>query len=190
MGEFVRVAYNNTGFVTLGYRMVQEEIGEKWVMLEVGVTLRRGAKNLKLKREHLSIKTPYGATIPLATQKQFAEAGYLQALQMRARVMRDSINYFPVDASRPCAIQFFAQLGGAGPQLAYDEVELSSDRGCLGRLYFPVSDGIKVGQYWLNVSFGDSEVQVPFRTMTKEEEQQFRKSWDDIKKQHDASLKR
>ena len=126
--------------------------------------------------------------IGLATQKQYAESGYQAALNMRAKVQRDSINYFPVEASRPCAIQFFANLGGAGPQLAYDEAELSADRGCLGRLYFQVPGGIKVGQYWLNVRFGDNEVQVPFRILTKEEEKQFRKSWDDIKKRREASL--
>ncbi len=188
MGEFVRIAYNNTGFVTMGYRMAQESVGQDWILLEVGITLRGHTKNLKLKREDLSVKTPDGSVIPLATQKQYAESGYQAALNMRAKLQRDSINYFPVEASRACAIQFFANLGGAGPQLSYDEVELSTDRGCLGRLYFQVPGGIKVGQYWLNVRFGDSEVQVPFRILTKEEEKQFRKSWDDIKKQHEASL--
>jgi hypothetical protein len=190
MGEFVRVAYNNQGFVTMGYRMVQESQGEKWIMLEVGITMRSPSKNYTLKRGDLSIKTPDGAIVPLATQKQYAEAGYLPALTMREQVQRDSINYFPVEASRPCAIRFFAALDGSGPQLAYDEVELSTDRGCLGRLFFNVPDGIKVGQYWLNVSFGTSQVQVPFRILTKEEEKQFRKSWEDIKKQHEASLKK
>ena len=189
MGQFVRVAYNNQGFVTLGYRMTQESIGEEWAMLEVGLTMRRPAKNVTLKRGDLSIKTPDGTVIPLATQKEYAEAGYLRAHNMRSRVVRDSINYFPVEATRGCAIQFFANLGGPGPQLAYDQVELSTDRGCLGRLYFHVPGGIKVGQHWLNVNFGESVVEVPFRTLTKEEAKQFEKSWEDIKKAHDESLK-
>ena len=49
--------------------------------------------------------------------------------------------------------------------------------------------GIKVGQHWLIVNFGESEVQVPFRILTKEEAKQFEKSWQDIKKAHDATLK-
>jgi hypothetical protein len=189
MGQYVRVAYNNQGFATLGYRPVQESIGEEWALLEVGLTMRSPAKNFTLKREHLSIKTPDGNTIGLATQKEYAEAGYLRALNMRTRVMRDSINYFPVDAHRACAIQFFANVGQGGPQLAYDQVELSSDRGCVGRLYFHVPGGIKVGQYWLVVNFGESVVEVPFRTLTKEEAKQFEKSWEDIKKAHEESLK-
>ncbi len=189
MGQYVRIAYNNQGFATLGYRAAQESIGEEWMLLEVGLTMRSPAKNFTLKREHLSIKTPDGTTIPLATQKQYAEAGYLRALNQRMRVMRDSINYFPVDATRGCSIQFYANLGGGGPQIAYDQVELSSDRGCVGRLYFHVPGGIKVGQHWLVVNFGDSIVEVPFRTLTKEEAKAFSKSWEDIKKAHDESLK-
>jgi hypothetical protein len=187
MGQYVRVAYNNQGFVTMGYRNAQQSIGEEWVLLEVGLTMRSPAKDFTLKREHLSIKTPDGTTIPLATQKEYGEAGYLRALNTRAKAVRDSINYFPVDASRPCSIQFFANLGQPGPQLAYDQVELSSTRGCVGRLYFRIPGGIKVGQHWLNVSFGESEVQVPFRILTKEEAKQFSKSWEDIKDAHEAT---
>ena len=116
MGQFVRVAYNNEGFATLGYRAAQEAIGEEWMLLEVGLTMRSPAKNYTLKREHLQIKTPDGSTIGLASQKDYAEAGYLRALNMRMKVMRDSINYFPVEASRACSIQFFANVGQPGSQ--------------------------------------------------------------------------
>ena len=139
------------------------------MLLEVGLTMRSPAKNFTLKREHLSIKTPDGTTIPLATQKQYAEAGYLRALNQRMRVMRDSINYFPVEATRGCSIQFFANLGGAGPSSPTTRWSSSTDRGCVGRLYFHVPGGIKVGQHWLVVNFGESVVEVPFRTLTKEE---------------------
>jgi hypothetical protein len=190
MGTFVRVAYNNEGFVTMGYHMAQEAIGEEWVLLEVGITMRSPAKDYRLKRENLKLKTPDGQIIPLATQSQYAEAGYLPALNMRAKVQRDPINYFPVEASRACAIAFFANVGSGGRQLAYDEVELSSTRGCVGRLYFRVPGGIKVGQHWLYVDFSQSQVQVPFRILTKEEEKQFKKSWEDLKKQHEESYKK
>jgi hypothetical protein len=189
MGQFVRVAYNNQGYVTLGYRVAQQSIGEEWLMLEVGFTTRSGAGSYTLKREHLKLKTPDGAMIDLATQKQYGEAGYLPAIEMRAKVVRDSINYFPIDADRPCAMSFFANISKGTRQLSRDDVELSSDRGCVGRIFFKVPGGIKVGQYWLIVNFGESEVQVPFRILTKEEAKTFEKSWQDIKKEHDASYK-
>jgi hypothetical protein len=188
MGQFVRVAYNNQGYVTLGYKVAQNSIGEDWLMLEVGLTMRASTGNFTLKREHFKLKTPDGATIALATQKDYGEAGYLPGIDMKAKVMRDSINYFPVEVTRPCALNFFANVGKGG-RLAYDQVELSAERGCVGRLFFHVPGGIKVGQYWLVVNFVESEVQVPFRILTKEEAEAFEKSWEDIKEQHDASYK-
>jgi hypothetical protein len=186
MGQYVRVAYNNEGYVTMGYKMAQLSVGEEWMLLEAGFTMREPAKDYKLKRTDISVKTPDGTIVPLASQKEYAEAGYLPALNNRARVARDSINYFPVAASRGCPVQFYAQPGRG---IAWDEVELSSNRGCVGRLYFKIPGGIKVGQYWLIVKFSQSEVQVPFRILTKEEEKQLEKSWEDLKKAHEESYK-
>ena len=190
MGTFVRVAYNQEGFVTLGYEMAQRAIGEDWLMLEVGLTMRSPAKDYKLKREHFTLKTPDGATIALASQSDYAGAGYLSALNNRAKVVRDSINYFPVDVTRPCSLAFFTNPSQQRRAIAFDEVELSTTRGCVGRLYFHVPGGIKVGQHWLNVTFSQGEVQVPFRILTKEEEKQFQDSWQDIKKAHEESYEK
>jgi hypothetical protein len=189
MGQFVRVAYNNQGFVTLGYRAAQESVGQDWLLLEVGLSMMSGAKDYRIKRENFTLKTPDGTVIPLATQKEYAEAGYLRALNNRTKVQRDPINYFPIDVTRGCSIAFFANPGERGRQLAFDEVELSYNRGCVGRLYFKVPGGIKVGQHWLIVHFGESEVQTPFRILTPEERKEFAKSWQEIKKAHDATYK-
>jgi len=186
-GEFVRIAYNNEGFATIGYRMAQEEVGKDWVLLAVGITLRKPTKDFTMKRASLSLTTPDGKRLPLPTQQQYQGAN-LQALNMRAQVMNDSINYFPPDASQPCAIKFFANLDSAFP-LAYDQTELSWQRVCLGRLYFNVPGGIQLGQHFLNIKFANSELQVPFRTLSKEDEKVLRKKWDDIKKAHEAALK-
>jgi hypothetical protein len=186
-GEFVRMAYNNEGYAVLGYRMVQDEVGKPWVLLNVGVTLRQGVKDYTLKRDAFSLQTADGKSIPLATQQEYMAADILRALNQRAKVVKDSINYFPPGPNRPCAIKFFADL--SGPGLAYDQVDLSAERDCLGRLYFNVPGGIQPGQYWLNVKFASSVVQVPFRIFTKEQEKDFRKQWEDLKKAHDESYK-
>ena len=67
--------------------------------------------------------------------------------------------------------------------MSYDQVELSSQRGCVGRLFFQVPGGIKYGQHWLNVKFEKSVVRVPFRILTKDEEQLLSKNYKDIRKQ-------
>jgi hypothetical protein len=186
-GEFVRMAYNNEGYVVMGYRMAQEELGKPWVLLNAGLTLRDGVPDFWLKRESISLQTPDGKTVPLATQKEYMADNSLRPLNQRAKVQNDSINYFPAGANRPCPIRFFADLDG--PTLSQDSVLLSKDRDCLGRLYFNVPGGIQPGQYWLNVQFASSVVKVPFRVFTKEEEKAFRKQWQDLKKAHDESYK-
>jgi len=184
-GEFVRLAYNMEGFVTLGYRMANQEVGKEWMLLDVGMTLVNGAKDFTLKREALTVTTPDGKAVPLATQNEFMNAGYLKALNRRAQVSKDSVNYFPALANKPCSLSFFAPAG----KIVFDQVDLSEQRACFGRIYFKIPGGIQTGQHWLNVQFASSVVQVPFRILTEEEEKQFEKQWKELKKQHDAALK-
>lgn len=186
MGQFVRVAYNNEGYVTLGYRTANASVGNEWMLLEVGLTVREGADTEVLKRDAFSIETPDGKTIPLATQQEYS-TGELRGMQTLASHSRDVISYFPGGVNRRCAISFFADL--ERKNLGFDQVELNSQSGCLGRLYFHIPGGIKTGQHWLKVKFANGEVHVPFRILTKEEEKEFRKTWEDIKEEHDASTK-
>jgi hypothetical protein len=188
-GQFVRIAYNNEGYVTLGYRMANQSVGEEWMLLEIGATVRRSVKNQVLKRGAFSLDTPDHTGIPLATQGEY-EGANLRALDMRAaRVVRDSINYFPPDAARACRIGFFTDISRTRA-VAHDDVELSSTRGCLGRVYFQVPGGIRYGQHWLNVKFEQSLVRVPFRILTDEETKKLSKTWKDIKEQHEKAFKK
>ena len=167
-GKFVRASYNNEGYVILGYQATNRSVGEEWMLLEVGMTVLDKTPDYRLTRDALSLETPDGKTIPLPSISEQRE-GNVQAIQQRAKVQRDSINYFPPSASRACAILFFPDLGSRA--LPYDVVDLSNDRACLGRLYFRIPGGITYGQHWLNVKFQNSLVRVPFRILTKEEEQ-------------------
>ena len=183
-GEFVRVAYNNEGYVSLGYRTANQSAGEEWMLLEVGITVRKGVEHYLLKRGAVSLETPDGKTIPLASIKEYQSAG-LMGLERRADTVRDSINYFPPDANRACAIVFFAQIDQRA--MPREQVDLSYQRACVGRLFFKVPGGIQYGQHWLNVQFENSLVRAPFRILTKEEEKEFSKSWKNIKKELDKA---
>jgi len=178
-GTFVRAAYNNEGYVILGYRAANESVGDEWLKLDTGMTVREKTPAYKLKREAISLSTPDGAKLPLPTIEEYRKAD-LRALQGRTRMIRDSIDYFPPMASQACRMGFFSNNGGP---MAWDDVELSSNRACLGELYFKVPGGIKLGQYFLNVQFKDSLVRVPFRILTDEEEKMLEKNYKDIRKQ-------
>jgi hypothetical protein len=186
-GKFVRAAYNNEGYVILGYQLANRSIGEDWILLEVGMTVLDRTPAYTLRREHVSLETPDGKTLALPTVTEHRAAD-TRALQNRERVQRDSINYFPPMATRACRIGFFSDL--SSPTMAFDEVELSNSRACLGRLYFRVPGGITHGQHWLNVKFEKSLVRVPFRILTKDEEKFLDKNYGDIRKQVQNAFKK
>jgi hypothetical protein len=186
-GKFVRAAYNNEAYVILGYQVANRSIGEKWMMIDLGTTVLDNTPEYKLKREMISLDTADGKKIPLATVEQFRAAPEIRAVEARARVQRDSINYFPPRASQACRIGFFAEPGS--PAMAWDEVAVSNTRACLGRLFFEIPGGIAHGQYFLNVKFEKSLIRVPFRILTEEEERTLGKNYGDIKKQIDEAFK-
>ena len=179
-GKFVRAAYNNEGYIIIGYQLANRSIGEEWMLLEFGVTVLDNTPNQKFKRDAVSLETPDGKTIPLATLNEHRE-GDTRALQNREKVQRDSINYFPPTASRACGLTFFPDLNSR--VMPVDEVELSRERACLGRLYFKVPGGVTYGQHWLNVKFEKSLVRAPFRILTKDEEKLLDKNYKSISKQ-------
>jgi hypothetical protein len=188
-GKFVRAAYNNEGYVILGYQASNRSIGEEWMLLEVGMTVRDNVPDYRLTRAALSLETPDGKTIPLpsVTEQRSGNVEAIRTIQQRASVQRDSINYFPPRASRGCAMLFFPDLGARA--LPQDVVDLSNDRACVGRLYFRIPGGIAYGQHWLNVKFEKSLVRVPFRILTKEEEQLLEKNYKSIDKQVEEAFK-
>jgi hypothetical protein len=179
-GRYIRVAYNNEGYAILGYRVANMSIGQPWMLLEVGLSLRDKMPDYVMKRDALSIETPDGKTIALATVPEYREAN-LGALQHQAKVQRDNINIFPPNAHQACRIGFFDEVNSRGN--AWDQVTFTEQQACLGRLYFQVPGGIAYGQHWLNVKFANSLVRVPFRILTKEEYALLDKNYKSISKQ-------
>lgn len=166
-GAYVRAAYNNEGYVILGFRLANTSVGEPWMLLDVGITLRDGVPNYQLMRPSVSLEIPGGQTIPLPSNAEFQKAN-LSALERRSHITNDSINYFPPLANQACRVGFFGNLSQRA--WSWDVVELSPTRACLGKFFFPIPGGIKYGQYWLNVRFERSVIRVPVRIMTKDEE--------------------
>ncbi len=184
--KFVRAAYNNEGYVILGYQVNNRSIGEDWMLLEVGITVLDKTPDFTLKRDAISLDTPDSKTLPLPSVQEHREAN-TSAIEARERVQRDSINYFPPTASQACRIGFFSDLDSRA--MPWDEVEITSRRACLGRLYFHIPGGITYGQYWLNVKFEKSLIRVPFRIFTADEEKLLSKNYKSIEKQVKEAFK-
>ena len=181
-GTFVRIGYNDEGWVTLGYRTANHSVGQEWMVLEVGLALQQGVPSQTLKRSDIALLAPGRKIFTLASQEDFQEAGYLTALNRRASVARDSIDYFPANVRSACRVQFFANpTGESGVRLAHDVVDLGPNRGCVGRLYFHLPEGIELGPYNLGVKFTHTMVTVPFRIMTSDEQKELERKWKEAK---------
>ena len=178
--KFVRAAYNNEGYVIMGYQASNYSVGEEWMLLEVGMTVLDKTPDYKMTRENISLETPDGKTLPLPSIMEHRE-GNTKAIEGRAKVQRDSINYFPPMASRACGLLFFPDLTSRA--LPQDWTELSNLRACVGRLFFKIPGGIAYGQHWLNVKFQNSVLRVPFKILTKDEEKFLSKNYKSIDRQ-------
>ncbi len=180
-GEFVRLGYNDEGWVVLGYRVTNGSVGEEWILLDVGMTVLQ-AKGQEIKREAITVTTPDGSVLPMATQDEYTKA-QLQNKDKYANRLIDSISYFPAGATQSCFLEFFSSPSQPYRGLARDQVSLNPKRQCIGRIYFHVPGGIQMGRYFLNVQFAGSVVSTPFKIMTKEELKEAKKEYDKIVKE-------
>ena len=185
--RYVRVAYNNEGYVSLGYQLANRQVGKEWFFVETGVTLREGRPLQKLTRSAITLSLPDDSRVPLPSNAEYLNVD-LRAMENQAKVVFDSINYFPPTVRGINRIGFFSDTESR--TMAYDEVEVSPQRAAVGRLYFKVPGGLKYGQHFLNVQFKESLVRVPFRILTAEEEKFVDKNWKDIRKQVQEAFKK
>jgi len=168
-GEYVRRLQNDEAVVVLGYRTANGSIGQKWLMVEVSMTVLPG-HNMTLKREDFWLTTPDGSRVDLATQEEFNKgSGAVRALDARANISRDSLNYLPTQANMPCRIGFFSDAATPARGLTYTQFSMNPNSACGGRLYWVIPDGIKYGQHFLNIQLPDQVMKVPFKIMTKED---------------------
>jgi hypothetical protein len=177
-GTFIRVAANNEGYVVIAYRTANEEAGEEYALIRVGMTLMDDKGTQTITRDDIKLVTPDNKILPLMTQEEAEKAsGHLAMLTKRAAMDTDSVNYFPRSANRPCELKFFAAVAAPRANVAYDQVDISSQEACVGVLYFHVPGGIQYGNYNLDVHFENSIIKVPMEIMNKEREKEFTKEW-------------
>ena len=106
-GTFVRIAYNDEGWVTLGYRAANHSVGEEWMVLQVGLALQQGVSSQTVKRSDIALLTPGPKVVTLASQDDFQEAGHLRGLSRRAGVARDEVELGP---NRACVGRLYFHL--------------------------------------------------------------------------------
>jgi len=163
LGAYVLKQFGPELWTVVGYRFASSQLGDEWMLLEVGLSSPNG-QNAKVMREEVFLRAPSGSRVPLATQEEFNKAwGALRPVIAKANVDRDPLDYFPPSRIE-CAIQFFV---APGQGVSFDEVTVNDRRGCYGRLFFQVPGGIQDGRWVLGIDLEESEIRIPFELEAK-----------------------
>ena len=158
LGQYVLKQYGPELWTVLGYRFASSQIGDEWMILEVGLTSPAG-QVATVTRGDVFLRTPDGRRLPLATMKEFNQAyASLRPVISRANVDRDPLDYFP-PSRMECNIQFFV-TPGAG--VAFTALVVKDRRGCFGRFYINVPGGIQAGRWVFGIDQPESEIRIPF----------------------------
>jgi hypothetical protein len=186
-GPYIRAAYNDEGWVVLGYRAANRSVGDPWMLLDAGIALGKVRKDQKITRDAVSLSTPDGQTVPLLSNAEYVSAN-LRAAEYR--VLHVELEFPAGTYARSCpdrdGSRFFYDSAETKYATVYpplDGVKLNPQCRWQGTLYFPVPGGIQYGHYFLNVKFDGSLIRVPFRIMTKDEAKMLDKNYKSIKEQ-------
>jgi hypothetical protein len=139
----------------LSYRFAKLNPSGNWLLLDTAMT---ATASVELQRTAISVRTPDGEVVPLASPEAFNN-GYheLNATIARANVAREPLGYLiPRRARR---MGFFAErrLGLMFPSAWLDEWHIS-----YGRLFFQLPDGVQRGNYELLINLKEGQVAIPF----------------------------
>lgn len=157
VGKYIVMNKGSQAEVAIGYRYAQKSVGSEWLVLEAAVT-SPPKETAVMRRENISVKTPAGETVLLATQREFNEAyGTLQSVLQAADVARDPMNYWPPRKSI-CEIRFFQK---PGTNVSFDEVTVNDFRACEGRFLFDIPGGVQAGRYVLTMKLDKSTIEIP-----------------------------
>ncbi len=142
----------------LSYRWANQNPGEGWLFLDVALTGNTRSA-VEVKRDRISVLTPSGDVVPLASQEAFGQAyPQLAAALARAAVAAEPLDYYP--GRNPKGLDFLV-VPGTG--LALESVWVNDLDVAIGRLYFDLPTGVQPGQYELRIDLEESKVRIPFR---------------------------
>lgn len=141
----------------VSYRFAAQSPGEDWLFLDVAITAVR--EPVEIDRTRISLRTPAGDEVALATQEEFRAAhGELAPMIARAEVVGEPLGYFSGRVEK--RLELFAL---PFEPLVFDSFWVNNREVYVGRLYFAVPGGVQTGRWELHMRFAESELRVPFR---------------------------
>jgi hypothetical protein len=142
--------------VAISYRYPALNPGGTWLMLDT--TMAATAAPLEISRSAISLRTPDGEIVPLASPAQYADA----YPRLAWSIVKDDATREPLGlaVARPVLPLRYFPPRGVG--LSFDAEWLDYWHNRYGRLFFEVPDGVQTGRYELLMNLPESKVVIPF----------------------------
>jgi hypothetical protein len=141
--------------VAISYRFIKLNPSGSWFFLDTAMT---ASAPIEIPRTAISLRTPSGAVVVLASQAEFGkDYPRLAGALVRANVTREPMAYFTPHRYR--RLDYFTEPGRG---LAFPSVWLDEWHNNYGRLFFQLPSGIQAGNYELLIDLHDSQVAIPF----------------------------
>jgi hypothetical protein len=158
-GRFI-VRYRDSVIeVVLDTKFASANLGDEWLILNAAMRGMTGCAT-KVRRELISVRTPDGRTITLPTYREF-NAAYTE---LASRARRAALASDPLDFTRggrrECLIDFFPMPGSG--RSSKTALNVTKNQLCVGMLFFPVTNGVQPGRWYLMIEFEETEAVVPF----------------------------
>ncbi len=149
--------------VLVDARYASTRLGDRWLVLEAVLGARPG-RRVEISRDAVSVRTPDGLRLPLATQQEYAESyGDLRSAQLHPAVAEPSPRIFGAPR-RSCDRWFFAPPGEG---FAAETLSIGGAEQCWGVLVFQVPGGVQPGPWRLELDLEEADVRVPFRVQDR-----------------------
>ena len=144
---------------TVGTHQTVNSLGENWLVLGLYLRSLSPAGKIVVDRKAVSVVTPDGHRLPLASQEEFRAAyAQIHALVRRAEFSTPDPRNDP-RALRYCDRWFFAEIGEGFPT---DELYLVNFEPCSGPLVFRAPRGVQPGRWRLVIELEESRADIPF----------------------------
>ncbi len=150
---------------TVAYRQGRRSVAEEWLILAVELTSPRGSGPTIVDRDRISVYSPDGRRLPLASQDEFVRnfnklrIPTEQTLQFLPLLYRVEPNRMPGDR------WFYAV---SAETIGYDEIPMNSSQKFWGPLIFSVPGGVQPGRWRLVFELEESRPDIPFTIGTND----------------------
>jgi hypothetical protein len=142
--------------VAVSYKFPKLNLGGTWLMLDT--TMAATKAPVEIPRSAISLRTPDGDVVPLASPSQYFEA----YPRLAWSIIKDDATREPLGLAIERRLRPLRYFPARGAGLAFDAEWLDYWHNSYGRLFFELPGGVQAGHYQLLLDLPESKAVIPF----------------------------